>query len=71
MLCSSIEGNKERKGKMVTYIVSINYNEFEFINASTAMNFAELAKTSSIKDVDVAIDLRVVPKPEKGEDDDF
>ena len=59
---------------MVNYIVRIGYKEFEFINGTTAMTFAEMALTSSAEDdVDVSVILKPVPEPEKVEveDDDF
>jgi len=56
---------------MVIYIVNINYSKFEFMNGDTAIKFAELAMASAVDDVNIEINLKPVPKPEKGEDDDF
>ena len=69
---SSDEGNNYGKeGKMV-YIVSIDYNKFEFMNGNTAINFAELALGSAVGDVRVEITLKPVPAPEITEEgDDF
>jgi len=57
----------------MVYIVSIDYNKFEFINGNTAINFAELALGSAVGDVRVEITLKPVPVDEKkgDEDDDF
>lgn len=44
----------------MVYIVHINYTKFEFMNGSTAMTFAELAKASVIGDATVEIEIKAV-----------
>lgn len=54
------------------YIVRINYTDFEFMNGTTALTFAELALGSAVGEADISIELKAVPVEQKErEDDDF
>lgn len=54
----------------MVYIVKVNYTDFEFMNGTTALTFAELALGSAVGEVNVTVELKAV-SVEEVEDDDF
>lgn len=42
---------------MLKFIVSIGYKKFEFKDSASAMTFATIAKTSSVNDENVEVEI--------------